>query len=301
MNKIVRALCVVALMLQFSAAEAQDNDKPAYLLYNDKGEAVKFSDMIEDLSQDDVVFFGEYHNSSLVHWLEHEVVEALADIHQDKINLGMEMLEVDTQGKIDEYMAGLISSERFLAETYLWPNYKMDYSPIVELAKERGIRVVATNVPRRYARALAYNGVDALREFPEWSQQFYGEVLDRVAEVEVADDFFSGMGGAMGGAKVSADEQKTKVLRMTQAQALKDAVMAGSIAKNLNYPFIQINGCYHSDSRGGTVKFLLEQHPELAVGLITTVYQEDLSSLEQEYRGKADYYIVLPNDTHKTY
>lgn len=50
----------------------------------------------------------------------------------------MEMFEADTQLKVDEYMAGLISEERFLAETYLWDNYKTDYAPVVKCAKERG-------------------------------------------------------------------------------------------------------------------------------------------------------------------
>lgn len=77
----------------------------------------------------------------------------------------MEMFEADTQLKVDEYMAGLISEERFLAETYLWDNYKTDYAPVVKCAKERGIRLIATNVPRRYARAVSVGNVDALENF----------------------------------------------------------------------------------------------------------------------------------------
>ncbi|WP_262988495.1 ChaN family lipoprotein, partial [Enterococcus faecium] len=75
----------------------------------------------------DVIFFGEYHNSSVVHWLERVVFTSLADRLDNKLTLGMEMFEADTQHKVDEYMGGLISEERDLAETYLWDNYKSDY------------------------------------------------------------------------------------------------------------------------------------------------------------------------------
>ena len=303
----------MAMCFVFTAF-AEPKDKPAYMLFDNEGKAVSFTTMVDDLSQDDVVFIGEYHNSSLVHWFEHEVVEALADKHDNKLNLGMEMMEIDTQTKIDEYMAGLISEERYLAETYLWANYKMDYAPIVKLAKERGMRLVSTNVPRRYARALAYGGVEALRQFPESSKQYFGDVLDRVEQVNIPDNFFKDspmskvkakaktpMMGSMATPKKSPEEMKKQMVRMTQAQALKDAVMARSIANNLELPFVQICGAYHSDSRKGTVTFLMERKPDLKVGIITTVYQSELSKLDEKNKGKADYYIVLPEDTHKTY
>ncbi len=293
------------------AASLIERFNPAYLLYNNDGKMVSFSEMVETLSQNDVVFIGEYHNSSVAHWLELEIFSAIAAKHDNKVTLGMEMMESDRQDIIDEYMQGLIVQERFYAETYLWPNYKMDYAPMVELAKANDIRLIATNVPRRYARVISTDGVDKLRSFPESSQQYYGAVLDRVASMSEPNSFYgsamismgnSSNGGGQGpkGGQFS-DEQKAKMLRMTQAQGLKDAVMAMNIANNLEYPFVHINGNYHSDKKAGIITFLLESKPELKIATISTVYQEDLTHLDEKNHDVADFYIVLPNNTHKTY
>ena len=137
-----KAAVAAALLFPVQAAAQCVIDKPAYMLYTDEGMPSSFGDMIEAMAQSDVIFFGEYHNSSVVHWLERVVFTSLADRLDNKLTLGMEMFEADTQLKVDEYMAGLISEERFLAETYLWDNYKTDYAPVVKCAKERGIRLI---------------------------------------------------------------------------------------------------------------------------------------------------------------
>lgn len=305
MNLMKNMLLMLVLLVSFEikAQGNNVNDNPAYLLYNDAGERVSYSEMIAELTKADVVFVGEYHNSSLCHWLEYEIFAALADHHNNKVNLGMEMMEIDTQIKIDEYMADLISENRYLLETYLWPNYKMDYAPIVKEAKKRGVRLVSTNVPRRYAGALASKGIEVLRTFPEASQQYYIDVLPLVEAIKESNPMFVGaMAAMMGGKKPEmTPEHEAKMLRMTQAQALKDAVMAHSIAQNMEYPFIQINGAFHSDFKKGTAKFLAEMKPKAKIANITTVYQENVSTLEKKNTGRADFYIVLPNDTHKTY
>ena len=313
---MMKHICIVLFACIFAFNLFAQNNKPAYLLYNNEGEQVKYSAMISKLVKADVIFIGEYHNSSVGHWLEQEIFESVATKLGNKLTLGMEMMEADNQLIIDEYMASLISEERFLAETYLWSNYKTDYAPIVKIAKERGIALIATNVPRRYARALSYDGVEALRKFPEASKQYFGTVLDRVAKVEISDDFFTSMmkmtssapkamsSMMSSGAKKVAPSpavMRKKALMMTQAQALKDAVMAHYIAKNLKYPFVHINGSFHSDNNKGIITYLLEQKPKLKIATITTVYQDDLLKFDIKNKDRADFYIVLPTDTHKTY
>ena len=41
-------------------------------------------------------------------------------------------------------------------------NYKTDYKPIIEFAKENGINFIATNIPRRYAAMVSGGGLRAL-------------------------------------------------------------------------------------------------------------------------------------------
>ena len=262
-----KAAVAAALLFPVQAAAQCVIDKPAYMLYTDEGMPSSFGDMIEAMAQSDVIFFGEYHNSSVVHWLERVVFTSLADRLDNKLTLGMEMFEADTQLKVDEYMAGLISEERFLAETYLWDNYKTDYAPVVKCAKERGIRLIATNVPRRYARAVSVGNVDALRKFPQSSQLYFGKVLERVEAIQEPNPFFTKASAMLktvsakhdetSPSKALTNEQKQqlveKTLCMTRAQALKDAVMARNIADNLTGVFIHINGNYHSDCGKGII------------------------------------------------
>lgn len=310
-----KAAVAAALLFPVQAAAQCVIDKPAYMLYTDEGMPSSFGDMIEAMAQSDVIFFGEYHNSLVVHWLERVVFTSLADRLDNKLTLGMEMFEADTQLKVDEYMAGLISEERFLAETYLWDNYKTDYAPVVKCAKERGIRLIATNVPRRYARAVSVGNVDALRKFPQSSQLYFGKVLERVEAIQEPNPFFTKASAMLktvsakhdetSPSKALTNEQKQqlveKTLCMTRAQALKDAVMARNIADNLTGVFIHINGNYHSDCGKGIITYLKEFRPAIRIITVSTVYQDKLSELNPVNRGKADFYIVLPTDTHKTF
>lgn len=314
-NGILKGISSLMLAVaSFLPANAQESvDRPAYRLYANDGKASTFQAMVDRLAQNDVIFIGEYHNSSMAHWLENIIFRAVADKLGNKLTLGMEMFEEDTQLNVNEYMAGLISEERFEAETKLWPNYKTDYAPIVESAKERGIRLVATNVPRRYARVVSSEGVDALRKFSKESQAYFADVLNRIDTISHTDNFFMmaagmGMQGAdkmpsapKGMPAMAKGNMAQKALRLTQAQALKDAVMAHNILKNLQYPFIHINGNYHSDYWKGIITYLREQKPSLKIITVTTVYQKDLSTFDKKNQGRADYYIVLPEDTHKTF
>ena len=86
--------------------------------------------MMDVLERQDVVFIGEIHNCPIAHWMEYEIVKDLYDRHGDRLMIGAEMFERDNQLILDEYLAGMITPERFNAEAKLWPNYKTDYSPI---------------------------------------------------------------------------------------------------------------------------------------------------------------------------
>lgn len=312
-KSLILAAVAAALIFPSKSLAQCVIDKPAYMLYTDAGVPTSFGAMIGAMAKSDVVFLGEYHNSSVVHWLESVIVESLADSLDNKLTLGMEMFEADTQLKVDEYMNGLIPEERFLAETYLWDNYRTDYAPVVQCAKERGVRLVSTNVPRRYARVVSTDGCEALRKFPEASQQYYSDILERVESIQEPDTFFlkaSAMPSLSSRMAVkmpkdkgrsNATQQMSKALRMTHAQALKDAVMAHHIAQNLEGVFIHLNGNYHSDYGRGIVTYLRETNPSLKIVTVSSVYQNSLTELSREHRGKADFYIVLPDDAHKTF
>src|SRR5690606_9602799 len=80
--------------------------------------------------------------------------------------------EADNQLLLDEYLSGLISQKSFEEEARLWKNYKTDYKPILEFAKKHRIRVVATNVPRRYANSVYHDGFGVLDQLSPQALRF---------------------------------------------------------------------------------------------------------------------------------
>jgi uncharacterized iron-regulated protein len=44
----------------------------------------------------------------------------------------------------------------------LWTNFKTDYKPLVDLAKENKLNFVASNVPRSFAKLVYKGGFEAL-------------------------------------------------------------------------------------------------------------------------------------------
>ena len=79
--------------------------------------------------------------------------------------------EADNQDKLDKFLAGALSEEDFLATARPWPNYRTDYAPLVNFAKEKKMPVVAANVPRFLAAHVAKNnasteGVEA--QYQQW-------------------------------------------------------------------------------------------------------------------------------------
>ena len=97
------------------------------------------------------VFFGENHNDPISHWLQFELTKSLFNKHKTNLMLGAEMIESDNQIQLNEYLRGFIREKDFEKESKLWTNYKTDYKPLVNFAKENNLHFVATNVPRRFA------------------------------------------------------------------------------------------------------------------------------------------------------
>ena len=82
---------IITLFCALSVLMAWAQPKEAYVLYNARGERVEYGDMLKQLAQKDIVFFGEIHTCPIAHWMEVELTRDLYAIHQDKFMLGAEM------------------------------------------------------------------------------------------------------------------------------------------------------------------------------------------------------------------
>ena len=264
-NLFFSRFCGLLLLCSIGvAAFAQKGYKRAYTLFNAEGKEIGYDELIEALAQPDVVFIGEIHNCCITHWLEYEITRSLYAIHKEKLMLGAEMLEADNQLILDEYMSRAISYDRFEAEARLWDNYSTDYAPFVFFAKENKIPFIATNVPRRYANVVKDNGL---------------QYLDSLS-----------MGKSKGNQEYLA-----------QAQAIKDATMGWFIAHNIKDKFLHFNGNYHSDFKGGIIPYLLQYRPGTTIKTVCSVRQESIDQLDEENKGRADFYICVPEDMTSTY
>jgi uncharacterized iron-regulated protein len=146
-------------------------DKPAYLIYQKDGKQVPYSALADVALTYPVIMFGELHNNAVAHWLQLELTKSLASDPRP-LAVGMEMFEADNQVLIDEYFSGLISQNNFEREVRLWNNYATDYKPILEFARTNDVRLIATNIPRRYASAVNGNGLEVLEQFSAEAQKW---------------------------------------------------------------------------------------------------------------------------------
>lgn len=288
-----RTCFLLSLFLLAQSAMAQD--KPAYQLFDKEGKTVKYKKLLAAAAEADVIFFGELHNNPVAHWLQLELARGL---HQEKgkaLVLGAEMFEADNQMLIEEYFDSTITAKAFEEEARLWKNYQTDYKPLLELARENGLRFVATNIPRRYANLTFREGFEGLEKLPEAARQYIAP-LPFPFDIELPGyksmmEMMAGHGG----------EENNE--NFPKAQAAKDATMAHFISRNWapGKTFIHFNGSYHSNDFEGIVWYLRQYKPEAEILTIATVEQAELSDLEEENRGKADFILVVDEDMTKTY
>lgn len=279
-------------VLLFFVFTAFKSDKPAYLLLNKEGKMVKYSKMLKEIQDADIVLFGELHDNPISHWLQLELTKDLFELESVNLVLGAEMFESDNQVILTEYMDSMISQRSFEEEARLWPNYKTDYKPLIEFARENKIPFVATNVPRRYASLVNSKGFEGLEELSADAKSFLPPFPIRYdAELNCYKSMLS-----MPGMESHVSENFPK------AQAIKDATMAHFILKNWSAGqlFLHYHGAYHSDNFESIYWHLKQQNSNLKIVTITSVSQDDISKLTEENTGKADYTICVVADMTST-
>ncbi|MBK8881417.1 MAG: ChaN family lipoprotein [Bacteroidales bacterium] len=294
MNKKLSAILIL-FAIGFSVSA---QDKPAYRVFTGTGKKSDYSDIIKEAGKTDVVFFGELHDNPVAHWLELEITKDLFSEKGKNLILAAEMFETDNQLLIDEYFSDIIKEASFEKEIRLWKNYQTDYKPLVSFAKENGLRLVASNIPRRYASVVAAGGFEALQKLsPEALKYIAPLPIDYDPELPCYKDMLS-MDSGIGGGK----ENKVSP-NLPRAQAIKDATMARSIAnyRREGQTVIHYNGSYHSDRHMGIIWYLEKYQPGVKVMTITCVLQDDTDKMDDESKALADFVIVIPSSMTRTY
>lgn len=278
---------IVFLILSISDTVAQD--KKAYQLFDKTGKKSNYKKLLKKAEQVDVVLFGEQHNSAIAHWLQFELT---SDLHKTKdLILGAEMFERDNQNVLTQYVKKEIDKKAFDTLARFWSNYKTDYAPLVEFAKENNLEFIATNIPRKYANQVYKQGLQSLDGLSEEEKNWIVPLpFPFDPELPTYKEILSMMG-----------DHGTPELVL--AQAIKDATMAYSIleSRKENTLFIHYNGAYHSDFYEGILWYLKLDTPDLNYLTISTVTQKDVTKLDAAHIGKADFIIVVNENVTTTY
>jgi uncharacterized iron-regulated protein len=265
--------------------------KPAYELYKSNGKTAKYDKMIKDLAKSDMVFFGEYHTNPISHWMQLEMSKSFFELKGKKLFFGAEMFESGNQLVLDEYLNGLYPEKKMLPEiTQMWGNYQTDYKPLLEFAKENGLRFIATNIPRRYASMINKKGIDALKELSPEALAMIGPDLEKYFDPTVKA--YAEMADMMGG------HVPPNMLNIQTAQAAKDATMAHFSLKNFNKGdlLFHFEGSYHSNYEQGIIWWINKIQPGLNMKSIATVTQSEWNELSEDEKATIANYIIVVAD-----
>jgi len=285
-------IAIIAIISFVSFTFAQG--RPAYQLYNNKGKLAKYNKMIKDLAKADMVFFGEYHTNPISHWMQIEMAKSFYKIKGNKLVFGAEMFESPNQLVLNEYLAGFYKEDKMLPEmTQLWKNYKTDYKPLVEFAKENNLRFIASNIPRRYASMINKDGIEALDKLSPEAKAWIGPDLKKYFDPVVYADMKDMMGGHV----------PPNMLNIQTAQAAKDATMAHFSVKNFKKGdlYFHMDGSYHSNNKRGIIWWVNKIQPGLKIKSITTLTQSEWDKkTDKEKEMIAEYIIVVADNMTQT-
>jgi uncharacterized iron-regulated protein len=283
---MMRFLLFFYLLLKITCFGQSD---PSYTVFSGTGKKKSFEKLLKESAKADFTFFGELHNEITAHELECQLLNYLYSIHEKKLLLGAEMFESDNQQGIDAYLNGEISADSLKNVVRLWPNHA-DYQPLLTRAKDEKLPFIATNIPRKYASLVFKQGLDSLMKLDSSHLNF---ICPLPFEMDTTLKSYKDL--LTFGAHGSTN--------FMMAQAIKDATMAYFIY-NFSFEgskFLHFNGSYHSNFDEGIVWHLKNYFPKKEYLTIAVVSQESSKKLSKENKKLADFIIVLPTNSPKSY
>jgi uncharacterized iron-regulated protein len=160
--------CVLPLLADSAMAATARDVCPtpgAWVAVSDSGRSVRGSDAVTaELAQRRVVLLGESHDNAEHHrWQLHTI--AALHARQPRLALGFEMFPRRVQPVLDQWSAGELTEEQFLARSdwaSVWGHDPQLYMPIFHFARMHRIPMIALNVERSLVRRVGSEGWDAV-------------------------------------------------------------------------------------------------------------------------------------------
>ncbi len=146
-------------------------DNPTRLMENtifrtDTASVSSLQHLMADLAETRVIYVGESHTNPTHHTIQLEVIKTLTQT-TSHLAIGMEMFDHTYQPVLDQWTAGELDEAAFIEKTHWYANWRFNfglYRDILEYAKEKGLRVIALNVPFHIPGKISVGGIASLSE-----------------------------------------------------------------------------------------------------------------------------------------
>lgn len=315
MKKIYVSLALLTMFVFTGLAQTKDTTKglsPAnYRIYSVKlGKEVSMQDIVNDMKNYDVVFYGEEHNDSVTHYAEKSLFEALYNKYNSTMTLSMEMFDRDVQEVMNEYLTGVIRERDFRHDARVWSNYT-NYRPMVEFAKEHHLDVVCANAPSRYTHIAGTEGENGLAKLPEEAKKNFAPLPYDTATGKYYEKLQEMSGHTMAPKCDTCKQQAPPPMMMMHfdlvvAQSLWDATMAYSISQYLKmHPkkkVMQVNGRFHSEQGYAVVAQLRHYSPKAKILLVSSASDDNFPNIDwSKYKDLGDYILITDPKVPKTF
>ena len=308
----MKRIVLICLLCPFLTLAQDKLSESNYRVYSVKlGKEVSLNEIVNDMGEHDVLFYGEEHNDSVTHYLEKTMLQLMYAKYGAQMALSMEMFERDVQPVMNEYLKGFIKEKHFTKDARAWSNYR-DYKPMVEFAKEKGLDVVCANSPVRYNNLAGRKGEDELLKLPAESQEFFAPVPYDTA----TGDYYEKLTGLPQHSTSTTPDTTKKAappamagmggFDMVLSMSLWDATMAYSISEYLKHnkgkKVMQVNGRFHSDQGFAAAAQLKHYRPKAKQLIISTGSDESFPNIKwDDFKKDGDYIIITDPKVPKTF
>ncbi len=236
--------------------------------------AVSIDQAADVLADYDVVFFGEIHRHPANHLAQYELFRRLSERNAD-VSLSLEQFERDVQPVVDDFLAGRIGEETLRRKGRAWDNYPTSYRPLVELAKQNRLPVIAAETPVWIIRCVGQQGPSSLDKLNDEQRTWAAQSLD-LSDGTYKDKYMEFLGGSGSHGGDSESEGPSEMaLNSYAAQVTRDETMAESILQHLDAnpgrQVVHLNGSFHSEEFLGTAERVKAGAPDLKIAVVSPV------------------------------
>lgn len=173
----------------------------------------------------DVIYVGETHDKAACHIAQLYALKKLYESKGPKIAVGFEMLDASFQPILDEFISEAIDEQTFLEKVNWKKQWGFDfglYKPIFDYIREKKLKAIALNVPRKIVSKTARGGLSALDKEDK-------KILPRKIEVNKDKMYCDYLKETFGG---HGDNPMNKLMTFENYQ-LSMAVWNESMAENM--------------------------------------------------------------------